>query len=343
MTEAYAFRPVIAIRKGRNAIHLSQQSGTWLGAALFTSTLCGREITTAAGWVEVQESATCARCERECANIDSERAYVIETDHAAAIAEDAERFPVASAEFRIGERVGIVRGLQSVNGPQVYMYGTVVRHFTSWNDSTEYVVLGEDGEELVYGAYLLRHVPERIAPSVWQSAAQENASAQNRRAAETAAVHAADTASDDLADLCLSAMYEGLEASQCPQDAPEDEARQDSTEGIPSDDSEAYAHSCPVCGAPAHFPCEDPSCSYAVPMHPERALADAYDSVTFGTIDDTPATREFTEQEFDTVSEEILAAVRGIAKAHGLAASVLDMARASDDAANALSRYGITR
>jgi hypothetical protein len=156
MTEAYPFRPVIAIRKGRNAIHLSQQSGTWLGAALFTSTLCGREITTAAGWVEVQESATCARCERECANIDSDRAYVIETDHAAAIAEDAERFPVASAEFGIGERVGIVRGVQSVKGPQVYASGIVVRYFPAWGD-TEYVVRGEDGQELVYPAFLLRH------------------------------------------------------------------------------------------------------------------------------------------------------------------------------------------
>jgi hypothetical protein len=63
--------------------------------------------------------------------------------------------------FAAGQRVGIVRGLQSVNGPRVYRYGTVVRSVELWRDTVEYVVRhDDDGAELVYRAYLLRPAPE---------------------------------------------------------------------------------------------------------------------------------------------------------------------------------------
>jgi hypothetical protein len=90
-SRAYAFETIIAVRKGRGAIHLSQQVGTWASAPLFVQTLCGRPITNAGGWVEVQECATCQRCEKECAEIDSARAFLIDEAHTAALVEATER------------------------------------------------------------------------------------------------------------------------------------------------------------------------------------------------------------------------------------------------------------
>jgi hypothetical protein len=58
------------------------------------------------------------------------------------------------ATFTIGQRVGIVRGVQT-RRPAVYMYGTVTRTVTPWG-VTEYVVTLGDGGELVYPAHLLR-------------------------------------------------------------------------------------------------------------------------------------------------------------------------------------------
>lgn len=62
-------------------------------------------------------------------------------------------------KFTVGQRVGIVRGVQSVDGPHVYMTGVVVRTVAPWGE-TEYVVKAEDGSELVYRAYLLRSLTE---------------------------------------------------------------------------------------------------------------------------------------------------------------------------------------
>jgi hypothetical protein len=59
------------------------------------------------------------------------------------------------APFAVGQRVGIVTGVQSVHGPAVTSYGTVVRTVAPWGE-VEYVVRGDDGAELVYPAYLLR-------------------------------------------------------------------------------------------------------------------------------------------------------------------------------------------
>lgn len=75
------------------------------------------------------------------------------------IAAEEERMS-AAAKFGIGERVGIVTGVQSVTGPTVTHYGTVVGHRAPWGE-VEYIVKlddvdGADGSELLYRAYLLR-------------------------------------------------------------------------------------------------------------------------------------------------------------------------------------------
>jgi hypothetical protein len=55
----------------------------------------------------------------------------------------------------VGERVGILRGLQAVGGPYVGQYGTVVRHEEFWTGQPDYVVRTDKGEELVYRPYLI--------------------------------------------------------------------------------------------------------------------------------------------------------------------------------------------
>lgn len=129
---------------------------------------------------------TCQRCAAKLAKI-------VAADHDAAIDEDIRRvlgslagdvladIEAAPAEddgapagiadfvaplpdtFAAGQRVGIVRGVQGVNGPQIYRYGTVVRsvELWMWIGTVEYVVRhDDDGAELVYAAYLLRPAPE---------------------------------------------------------------------------------------------------------------------------------------------------------------------------------------
>ena len=64
--------------------------------------------------------------------------------------------PVAPS-FTPGQRVGIVTGLQSVSGPWVNRYGTVVGPFNGWQGSDDYVVREDDGtEDMVFAGYLLR-------------------------------------------------------------------------------------------------------------------------------------------------------------------------------------------
>lgn len=113
------FAEIIAVRKGRNVIHLAQQNGTWATAPLFTATLCGRPITTADGWTEVQEAATCRACERWGAEIESARAAVIDVAHAEALAEDAARTDCGfswSACDGCGSRLGGTRHRFAVFG-----------------------------------------------------------------------------------------------------------------------------------------------------------------------------------------------------------------------------------
>lgn len=57
----------------------------------------------------------------------------------------------------VGQRVGILVGLQSASGPHIGQRGTVVRVIRPWGKD-EYVVKGDDGQELVYPPYLLTAV-----------------------------------------------------------------------------------------------------------------------------------------------------------------------------------------
>lgn len=62
------------------------------------------------------------------------------------------------ANYVIGQRVGILIGVQSVSGPHVGATGIVVRTIYPWG-SREYVVRDNvTGEELVYPPYLLAEV-----------------------------------------------------------------------------------------------------------------------------------------------------------------------------------------
>jgi hypothetical protein len=145
---------VIAIRKGRNAIHLSQQNGTWATAPLFTATLCGRTVTTADGWGEVFECATCSRCEVVNADIESARDALLWVAYDEAMAEQTTR---AARTFTVGQRVGILTGFQSVTGAWVASYGTILRPFEGWHGAEMWTVQGDDGgEPLVYEAWQLR-------------------------------------------------------------------------------------------------------------------------------------------------------------------------------------------
>lgn len=61
--------------------------------------------------------------------------------------------------MRIGTRVGILVGLQSVDGPQIGQYGRIMRTEEYWKGQVDYVVrLDDSGEELVYPRYLLSEV-----------------------------------------------------------------------------------------------------------------------------------------------------------------------------------------
>jgi hypothetical protein len=59
--------------------------------------------------------------------------------------------------YSIGQRVGIVSGLQAAGGPSVVAYGTVTRVEEFWVGTLEYQVTPDDGSEaLWYREYLLR-------------------------------------------------------------------------------------------------------------------------------------------------------------------------------------------
>lgn len=62
---------------------------------------------------------------------------------------------MANAKFSVGQRVGILVGLQAKGGPHVSQYGTVVAVVETWADVLEYVVEADDGTRLLYMAYLL--------------------------------------------------------------------------------------------------------------------------------------------------------------------------------------------
>lgn len=68
--------------------------------------------------------------------------------------------------FSIGQRVGIVSGLQAAGGPVVTRYGTVVDVVEFWRGVLEYVVRHDSGgEDLVYRGYLLRAVDVADEPT----------------------------------------------------------------------------------------------------------------------------------------------------------------------------------
>lgn len=103
-----------------------------------TFTVCGRRI--GEGWAgeysaQPAGDVNCARCVKGIAAKDAELA--------------------ARAEYAIGTRVGILTGVQSVSGPWVHAYGTVVRHVEFWRGTVEYIVRTDDGAELSYRGFLL--------------------------------------------------------------------------------------------------------------------------------------------------------------------------------------------
>ena len=60
--------------------------------------------------------------------------------------------------FPDGARVGILAGLQSVNGPHIGATGTVVRSQEVWRGTLDYWVRTDDGEVLTYPRHLLTSV-----------------------------------------------------------------------------------------------------------------------------------------------------------------------------------------
>lgn len=66
---------------------------------------------------------------------------------------------MSSPKFVIGQRVGILVGVQAKGGPHVDRYGTVIDVVETWRDVFEYVVREDDGTELIYVGYLLVSVP----------------------------------------------------------------------------------------------------------------------------------------------------------------------------------------
>lgn len=119
-----------------SVVHMSDLTGA-------PYTACGREIReTWAGEMNEEPSGpiTCTRC-----------LPIATAEEARQAAEMA-----ANALYPVGARVGILVGVQSVNGPHVVRYGTVTRHVRDWNNAPDYVVTDDQGETLVYPAFLLR-------------------------------------------------------------------------------------------------------------------------------------------------------------------------------------------
>jgi hypothetical protein len=192
---------MITVRLTTTTAHLavSAELGWHDEARVFDATLCGRPITATGEWQEVTALSGPHRMVghgpsfllQPCQRCAAKLAKIVAADHDAAIDEDISRvlgslagdvladIEAAPAEddgapadiadyvaplpdtFAAGQRVGIVRGVQAVNGPRVYRYGTVVRSVELWRGTVEYVVRhDDDGAELVYRAYLLRPAPE---------------------------------------------------------------------------------------------------------------------------------------------------------------------------------------
>lgn len=72
----------------------------------------------------------------------------------------------AAARFAIGQRVGILTGLQSVGGAWVGSIGTVTGYFTGWNSDVDYLVKADgENESYVYRSYLLTEVDDSALAS----------------------------------------------------------------------------------------------------------------------------------------------------------------------------------
>lgn len=111
-------------------------------------TVCGRAI--GENWAgeyneQPTEDVNCARCIKGCEAVTADLA--------------------ARAKFAVGQRVGIVTGVQGPNGGTVTRYGTVIGHREFWKGTVEYIVSEDDGSELAYRAYLLSDdVSRDVAP-----------------------------------------------------------------------------------------------------------------------------------------------------------------------------------
>lgn len=77
---------------------------------------------------------------------------------------------MTKAKFSVGQRVGILVGLQAKGGPHVSQYGTVVDVVETWADVLEYVVEADDGTRLLYMAYLLTDAPDEREGRAYRAA-----------------------------------------------------------------------------------------------------------------------------------------------------------------------------
>ena len=365
MTRTSSSAAVIAVRKIASAVvHAAPQSGTWQGARLFERTACGIEIRANGEWQEVSadevrnavanetphymsdyEMRVCKRCAAQSPDGGMWRIISGEDEPLPAITEiwpedggdpdayasdeivaNVEPLPDSGLrpEFETGERVGIVRGVQSIKGPHVYAFGTVVAAREFWRGSLSYIVVQDgDSEEYVWESYLLRHIPAvpgdpapgpRNCTHSWHAGddgfplcRDEECSGLTVACGQglTACLRHTDRPVPVWAQQLQERAREALAAVQRPEEAQEDLG--------------AAFRRCADCGG------------WMDGTH------------GFGECPNVSPTREFTADEFDAVAFAIAQAVERIRPLYRLNVSADVVSRIADDAANALSRYGIRR
>lgn len=123
----------------------------------WSRTVCGLEIReTWAGEMDGGIEPGIPTCKRCAANIDA--GFPKQTDAARVADIIADK---GAPKFAVGDRVGIITGVQTVD-PWVESMGTVVRHTAPWNGQLDYIV-SVNGEELLYEAWMLRTLADTLA------------------------------------------------------------------------------------------------------------------------------------------------------------------------------------
>lgn len=135
-----AVRRIARTAAPRSAVvHMVAGTGTYLH-----QTACGRRIGDEwAGEYSAEPTGpvTCKRCAPIVAEIEAEQAAWV----------------AANAVHAVGDRVGILTGLQSKNGAHVGAYGTVKGAIETWDGVIEYSVIADgETEAFLYRSYLLQ-------------------------------------------------------------------------------------------------------------------------------------------------------------------------------------------